>query len=116
MEELCFDSTLATEEIEANFRDIDVFDGIMEGLEETLAHIRSKAQEETLRRKNSLPVICVSEIRAALKFTQKEFADILGVSRRTVEAWETGKSIPTPTAKKLMFLIQEDPDIIEKLR
>ena len=33
----------------------------------------------------------------------------------TVEAWESGKSTPTPTAKKLMYLIQEDHSLIQKL-
>ena len=48
--------------------------------------------------------------------TQKSFAAVLGVSCRTVEAWESGKSNPTPTAKKLMFLIQEDHTLIQKLQ
>ncbi len=34
--------------------------------------------------------------RSALNMTQKAFADVLGVSRPTVEAWESGKSTPRP--------------------
>ena len=33
----------------------------------------------------------IKEIRAAVGMTQQEFADYLGISKRTVESWEGGK-------------------------
>lgn len=113
--ELRFESSLTTEEIEANFNDADFFSGIMDGLQEALAYERGKAAADTFARKRSLPSINVAEIRASLNMTQREFAEVLGVSCRTVEAWESGKSTPTLTAKKLMFFIQEDHSIVLKL-
>ena len=110
-----FKSSLSMDEIEDNFKGTDFFSGIMEGLEEALAHKNGKATAETLARKRSLPTVNVVEIRSALSMTQKAFAEILGVSCRTVEAWESGKSTPTPTAKKLMYLIQEDHSLVQKL-
>ena len=115
MSELRFESSLTMEEIEENFKDVDFFSGIMDGLEEALAYNRGKAARETLARKRSLPNVNVVEIRTMLKMTQKSFAELLGVSCRTVEAWESGKSTPTPTAKKLMFLIREDVTLVNKL-
>lgn len=115
MSELRFESSLSMEEIEKNFKDIDFFSGIMDGLQEALAYTKGKAAANTFARKSSLPAINVAEIRTSLEMTQKAFAEILGVSCRTVEAWESGKSTPTPTARKLMFLIQEDHSLIQKL-
>lgn len=115
MNELVFKSSLTMEEIENNFSEMDFFSGIMDGLEEALAYSKGKASVETFVRKRSLPTVNVVEIRESLCMTQKSFASVLGVSCRTVEAWESGKSNPTPTAKKLMFLIQEDHTLIEKL-
>lgn len=115
MAELHFESSLSIEEIEKNFEDIDFFSGIMDGLNEALAFTKGKAKADTIARKRSLPTVNVAEIRTALNMTQKTFAEILGVSCRTVEAWESGRSTPTPTAKKLMFLIQEDHSLIQKL-
>lgn len=115
MSELKFESSLTMEEIEDNFKNIDFFSGLMEGLEEALAYTKGKASAETYARKRSLPAVNVSAIRESLSMTQKAFASVLGVSCRTVEAWESGKSNPTPTAKKLMFLIQEDHTLVEKL-
>lgn len=115
MSELKFESSLTMEEIEDNFKNIDFFSGLMEGLEEALAYTKGKASAETYARKRSLPAVNVSAIRESLSMTQKAFASVLGVSCRTVEAWESGKSNPTPTAKKLMYLIQEDHTLVEKL-
>ena len=116
MSELTFKSSLSMEEIEANFKDVDFFSGIMEGLEEAAAYAKGKASAETFVRKRALPNVNVAEVRESLSMTQKTFASILGVSCRTVEAWESGKSNPTPTAKKLMFLIQEDHALVDRLR
>ena len=116
MADYAFKSSLSIEEIENNFKDVDVFDGIMEGLKEALAYEKGTAAAETFARKRSLPAVNVSEIRNSLSMTQKAFALLLGVSTRTVEAWECGKSNPTPTAKKLMNLISEDHSLIAKLQ
>ena len=115
MPELRFESSLSMEEIEKNFQDVDFFSGIMDGLNEALAYTKGKAAADTYARKRALPTVNVVEIRSALSMTQKAFAEILGVSCRTVEAWESGKSTPSPTAKKLMFLIQEDHTLVQKL-
>lgn len=48
--------------------------------------------------------------------TQKAFAGILGVSVRTVESWETGKSTPSPTARNLIYLISQDHSLVDKLQ
>lgn len=115
MSEIRFESSLTNEEIEKNFEGIDFFSGIMEGLNEALAYEKGQASAETYARKRSLPQVNVQEIRTSLSMTQKSFANILGVSCRTVEAWECGKSTPTPTAKKLIYLIQQDHSLVDKL-
>ncbi len=116
MAELQFESTLTMEEIEKNFANIDFFSGIMEGLEEALAYEKGQAAAATFARKRSLPDVNIAEFREFLGMTQKTFASVLGVSCRTVEAWETGRSNPTPTAKKLIYLLKEDTSLIQKLR
>ena len=116
MSDYTFKSSLTMEEIEKNFADMDFFSGLMEGLEEALAYSKGQASAETFVRKRSLPAVNVLRIRESLCMTQKAFAAVLGVSCRTVEAWESGKTNPTPTAKKLMHLIQEDHSLIEKLQ
>ena len=115
MSDFRLESSLSVEEIDNNFKNIDFFSGIMEGLNEALAYEKGKASAETFSRKQSLPNVNVQEVRISLGMTQKSFAAVLGVSQRTVESWECGKSTPTPTAKKLIYLIHEDHSIVDKL-
>lgn len=115
MSEIHFKSSLTIEEIEENFKGTDFFSGIMDGLTEALAYEKGKATAETFARKRSLPTVNVQKVRKSLSMTQKSFANVLGVSCRTVEAWESGKSVPTPTAKKLIYLIEQDNSLVERL-
>lgn len=110
-----FKTSLSDEEIEKNFQNIDFFSGIMAGLEEAMAYEKGEAKAATFARKAALPNVDVVVIRTGLHMTQNAFANVLGVSKRTVEAWEAGKSTPSPTAKKLLHLIQQDHTLIEKL-
>ena len=104
------------EEIKRNFKDADFFNGIREGLEEALAYEKGKASAQTIARKRSLPDVDVKAERESLDMTQKAFANVLGVSKRTVEAWETGRSTPSPTAKNLIYLISQKPDLVLMLQ
>ena len=116
MSELELHSKLSEKEIENNFKNIDFFSGIMEGLEEALAYEKGTAKAATFVRKRSLPEVDAAETRKELGLSQKAFAAILGVSPRTVEAWEAKRSTPTPTARNLIFLIKNDPSLISKLQ
>ncbi|MGN1110344.1 MAG: helix-turn-helix domain-containing protein [Oscillospiraceae bacterium] len=115
MTEPIFKSSLSIEEIENNFKDTDFFSGIMSGLEEALAFEKSTAKAATIARKRSLPVVNVAAERKSLNLTQAAFAKLLGVSPRTVESWESGRSNPSPTAIKLLYLISLDHSLIDKL-
>lgn len=42
----------------------------------------------------------VKELRDKLIMTQKEFADLLGVSFASINRWETGTNKPTTEAKR----------------
>lgn len=116
MSEYIFNSSLSNEEIDNNFKNIDFFSGIMDGLNEALAYEKGSAKAATISRKRSLPNIDVASERKALNLTQKAFAQILGVSPRTVEAWEAGRTTPSPTARNLLYLISLDHSLIHKLQ
>lgn len=115
MADLTFNTSLSDEEIANNFKDMDYFGELMDSLSEALAYSKGKAAAETYTRKRSLPSVNVCQTRKALHLTQKGFAKILGVSPRTVESWEAGRTTPTPTAKKLIYLIHEDNSLVDKL-
>lgn len=47
--------------------------------------------------------------------SQAEFADALGVSKRTLENWEQGRAEPTGPAKVLLNLVAKYPDTVKRL-
>ena len=51
----------------------------------------------------------VKAIRAKTGLTQTRFADVLGVSKRTLENWEQGRRHPTGPARALLKILDADP-------
>lgn len=116
MANLRLETPLSMEEIEENFEDFDLFSSMEEGLEAALAHHRGEEVPGLVVHERTLPDVDAAEVRRSLSLTQRAFAAVLGVSCRTVESWESGRSSPTLMARKLMYLIQEDHSLIQKLQ
>lgn len=55
----------------------------------------------------------VKKIRTNLNMTQSSFAQCMGVSKKTVEAWESGKNTPAGAASRLLSLVEKDPQILQ---
>ncbi len=86
------------------------FDSIMKGLSESLEYAKGDSSKA---RKMSISVAelpkfhdkQIKQIRENLNLTQKNFAFVLGVSPKTVEAWESGKNIPQGTAQRFLQML-----------
>jgi putative transcriptional regulator len=85
---------------------------ILEGIREIKAH---KAGEKTLRthtlREPSPPQV----IRAKLQLSQSAFADLMGVSLRTVQDWEQGRRKPSGPALALLRIAEQRPEVFTNL-
>ena len=46
--------------------------------------------------------------------SQKSFASYLGVSEKTVEAWEAGINHPSGAASRILSMMEMDSDFTEK--
>ncbi len=49
-------------------------------------------------------------IRERTGLSQSRFAQIIGVSKRTLENWEQGRRRPTGPARALLKIVESDPD------
>ena len=83
-----------------------MFDKIKTGLEEAVAYERGTLRAKTTKL-SVLPVDHyeadeIREIRKSTGFTQAVFAQYMGVSVKTVEAWEAGRNHPEGTACRLL--------------
>ena len=56
-----------------------------------------------------------AEARARVGLSQQEFANLLGVSARTLQDWEQGRREPTGAAKTLLRVAVSHPEILRKL-
>jgi putative transcriptional regulator len=57
-----------------------------------------------------------SEARAKMGLSQQAFAELLGVSARTLQEWEQGRRSPTGAAKMLLRVAVAHPEVLQELR
>lgn len=57
----------------------------------------------------------IKTIRSMRKLTQETFAQAMGVEKKTVEKWESGKNPPSGPACRLLKLFEEDDTFISRL-
>ena len=92
---------------------MSVFDKIKLGLEEAVAYEKGTLSARTTTLSIS-PVERyrpeeIKEIRHSTGLTQRLFAEYMGVSIKTVEAWEAGRNHPEGAACRLLSLTKNDP-------
>lgn len=90
-----------------------IFDDIKTGLEKAIEYEKGNLNARTVKL-SVQPVDSFSpdEIRAIRKntgMTQVLFAKYIGVSVKTVEAWEAGRNHPEGAACRLLSMTQNDP-------
>ncbi len=56
----------------------------------------------------------IKEIRTRLALSQNTFAGIMGVSKKTVEAWESGINSPKGPALRLLRLLDTEKNFLTK--
>jgi putative transcriptional regulator len=71
--------------------------------------VRRKIDSEVWRRRQAASV---SGVRERLGLSQQELAELLGISRRTLENWEQGRRKPTGAAKVLLRVAERHPKAV----
>ena len=103
----------------AFFDDFNYGESLIEGLQQALSH--AKGENKRCRvtvREAPVPEYRagdVSRVRLELRLSQKALASALGVSARTVEAWEAGRNAPNGPAARMLYLIETDHTLLDKL-
>jgi putative transcriptional regulator len=54
----------------------------------------------------------VAHIRAITGLSQARFAELLGVSVRTLQEWEQGRRAPSGAARTLLLVASKDPKVL----
>ena len=97
----------------------NVYKSIMAGLTEAVED--AKGGEKNLQRHTisiaPVKVFDAEEVRKIRKNTglsQKLFAGYMGVSTKTVEAWEAGTNRPSGAASRILSMLEMDAELITK--
>ncbi len=56
-----------------------------------------------------------AEARAQVGLSQQDFANLLGVSARTLQDWEQGRRAPNGAAKTLLRVAVAHPEVLREL-
>ncbi|MBO4759345.1 MAG: helix-turn-helix domain-containing protein [Spirochaetaceae bacterium] len=88
----------------------EFFDELMTGLNEAVeierGNLKGRKTVYEIQPVKKYNNTQIREIRTSIGMTQGLFADYMGVSIKTVEAWEKGTNHPTGTACRLISLLE----------
>ena len=96
-----------------------VYESIIKGLNEAIDFEKGKGTARvakcTVNPAPEYDARQIKEARLSLGMTQTTFAQVMGVSVKTVEAWEAGTNKPAGAARRLLSMLQADPSMLAKL-
>ena len=97
----------------------EVYESIMSGLSESVEDAKSEGTKLNRRIVTVIPVKKyqaneIQEIRKGTGMSQRVFADYMGVSCKTIEAWESGKNCPSGAASRLLNMMEMDENLTKE--
>jgi putative transcriptional regulator len=61
------------------------------------------------------PELDVKAIRKKSHLTQRAFAEMFGISLKTLQHWEAGRRVPTGPARAFLKVIAHEPDVVRRV-
>jgi len=97
-----------------------VYESIIQGLTEAVEYQQGKINPRRIKM-TIKPVADYSnddikKIRQKTGLSQVIFAGSLGVSPKTVEAWEKGRNKPDGASRRLLELVRDDPGFLKRFQ
>jgi putative transcriptional regulator len=62
-----------------------------------------------------IPVSAITEARTRSGLSQAQFAEVLGVSTRTLQEWEQGRRQPSGAARALLTIAARRPEVLREV-
>lgn len=98
------------------------YSSIMIGLNELMEYAKGDKSKACSRIRETPPKIApvkiyskdsIKQLRISLNLSQRSFAEVLGVSPRTVESWEIGANKPSGSSARMIELLEKDNQLLE---
>ena len=97
------------------------FNKLITGIEQVIDHNNGiRKLRTTTRRKYQFTPLkeynadSIRSIRTSNHLSQNDLADLLGVKKKTVQAWEASRNIPNGAASRFLSVLEDDPRIIRR--
>ena len=88
-----------------------LFDDLYQGLQEAIDYEKGQGKAKRItyiiKPVKEYSNVEIRKIRMDAKMTQGIFACYMGVSKKTVEAWECGRTHPTGPANRLLEILED---------
>ena len=100
--------------------EVNVYKNIIAGLNEAIKNEKEGTLKGVRTRRVTIAPVPhygatqIKSIRKKLGLSQLAFAKALGVSNKTVEAWEAGRNEPQGPAQRILELLQKESNLLEK--
>lgn len=91
------------------------YESIMAGLTEAVEDVKEKKLPRRIVTVLPVKEYHADEVKAIRRKTglsQKLFAGYMGVSDKTVEAWESGKNHPSGAASRILNMMEMDEELV----
>ena len=92
----------------------DIKTGLGQAIEYEKGNLKAKTTKLTVEPVESFQPDEIRSIRNSTGLTQLMFAKFMGVSVKTVEAWEAGRNHPEGAACRLLSMTRSDPAFPQK--
>ena len=99
---------------------MNVYESIMQGLSEAADYqqgkIKARKTKLIIKPVDTFNNDDIKQIRRKTGLSQVMFAGSLGVSPKTVEAWENGRNKPDGASRRLLEVVRDDPGFIKRFQ
>jgi putative transcriptional regulator len=95
---------------------MSVYKSLMQGLDEAVKYqegeINARRTKIAVKPVEMFSSEDIKHIRKKIGLSQAVFASSIGVSKNTVEAWESGRNKPEGPSRRLLQIIRDNPACI----
>jgi putative transcriptional regulator len=99
---------------------MNVYESVMQGLNEAVEYqqgkINARKVKLTIKPVDTFDTEDIRQIRHRTGLSQVMFAGSLGVSPKTVEAWENGRNKPEGASRRLLEIVRDDPGFVRRFQ
>jgi putative transcriptional regulator len=90
--------------------------GLTKAVDYQYSKIRARKTKLTIKPVDTFNHNDIKRIRQRTGLSQVMFAGSLGVSPKTVEAWENGRNKPEGASRRLLEIVRDDPGFLGRFQ